>query len=340
MSRGSLRRATNRSLGGRPLRFESLERRTLLSADFGGQLVGFALDAAIEGRVYEMTPTAQVAAGIAGVEMRLLDEVGAPVTSTFTDSAGRYTFAGLAPGLYAIQQIQPAGYHDGPESIGDGGGQIVTNDLVGEISLAVSQRVSGYNFAEYAPQNAPAPTIDGLPRLILAGGGVNGPAIAILAPTDAQFGTASSPIGFELTPIRPARTSIAAQGADERDADDRRDHVDELPLRQLPDEPLRRDANVEDANPWDAALESLGGQFDFAEADFREANREFSEAVVRADLAPPAVRARATDVAARSKPAAEESRAIPPHTPAPSAPPADAPVVRQAARPGSGETAA
>lgn len=63
--------------------------------------------------------------GIAGQEVQLLDAGNNVITSTNTDSDGRYSFAGLQPGTYSVRQVnQPAGTSSGITTAGtvDNGG--------------------------------------------------------------------------------------------------------------------------------------------------------------------------------------------------------------------------
>ena len=55
---------------------------------------------------------------IADVEIRLTDENGDFVASTFTNSEGEYHFENLAPGHYTITEIQPTDFIDGRDSLG------------------------------------------------------------------------------------------------------------------------------------------------------------------------------------------------------------------------------
>ncbi len=91
---------------------------------------------------------------LAGVVMELLDASGNPTgTTTVTDSQGRYSFGGLAHGIYGVRQVaQPAGYFDGLESVGSAGG-VADNpgDRITQISLAVGQDAVNYNFGELPP---------------------------------------------------------------------------------------------------------------------------------------------------------------------------------------------
>jgi len=88
---------------------------------------------------------------IANVVVRLRDATGAIVASTVTDSEGRYLFDGLAPGYYAVEEIQPAGYLDGPDFVGTAGGRPLGNDHMGEIKLVPGTQGRNYDFAEVVP---------------------------------------------------------------------------------------------------------------------------------------------------------------------------------------------
>lgn len=83
---------------------------------------------------------------ISGVELRLLDEQGRPVTGddgqerrATTDSSGFYRFENLGPGVYRIVESHPQGWIDGKDSIGQVGGtsvgQAIAPDTLSEIRL-------------------------------------------------------------------------------------------------------------------------------------------------------------------------------------------------------------
>jgi hypothetical protein len=88
--------------------------------------------------------------GITGVKINLtgVDSTGSPVSkSLFTDKDGAYVFD-VAAGTYGIEEIQPAGYLDGKESLGTGGGSIVENDRFCDIQIGNRQDFFNYNFGE------------------------------------------------------------------------------------------------------------------------------------------------------------------------------------------------
>ena len=94
-------------------------------------------------------------AGIAGVRVLLVGktDAGKPVhAAATTDADGNYTFADLAVGTYMLKEIQPAGYRDGRDAFGTGGGTARGNDVVRGIRVDCNE--TGYIFGEQA--SAPA----------------------------------------------------------------------------------------------------------------------------------------------------------------------------------------
>ena len=88
---------------------------------------------------------------IAGVTIDLAgsDANGNTVTASTTTAAdGSYRFDDLVGGTYTVTEAQPAGYGDGPESIGTAGGANGTNDQINAIALAGGVDATGYDFAE------------------------------------------------------------------------------------------------------------------------------------------------------------------------------------------------
>jgi serine-aspartate repeat-containing protein C/D/E len=97
---------------------------------------------------------------IGGVVIQLFDAQGQLLAETRTDAQGQYCFAGLLPGEYNVQQIQPFGFLDGKDSIGvvlstNGSssqqGELKTNDRFGGIVLRAGDRGVNYNFGELRP---------------------------------------------------------------------------------------------------------------------------------------------------------------------------------------------
>jgi len=61
---------------------------------------------------------------------------------------GIYYWGGLVTGTYAIREFQPAGYLDGRETVGTGGGLTLTNDIISRIVFTPGVVITGYNFGE------------------------------------------------------------------------------------------------------------------------------------------------------------------------------------------------
>ena len=88
---------------------------------------------------------------IGGVEVRLLDPAGNIIAKTITAADGTYSFTGLAPGVYSVFEVQPAGYFDGGEEPGSAGGNVSGNDLITGINLGAGVTATGYDFCEALP---------------------------------------------------------------------------------------------------------------------------------------------------------------------------------------------
>ncbi|HZZ73143.1 MAG TPA: SdrD B-like domain-containing protein [Pirellulales bacterium] len=88
-----------------------------------------------------------------GVTIQLLDANGAIVTTTLTDSQGYYSFDDLAPGLYSVHEVQPAGYFQGMEMVGSAGGLDAGNDLLTDVFLSSDQHATDYDFCEIIPSS-------------------------------------------------------------------------------------------------------------------------------------------------------------------------------------------
>lgn len=88
---------------------------------------------------------------LAGVEVQLRDSAGNVIATTVTGSDGVYIFNGLAPGVYSVFEVQPAGYFDGGEQVGTAGGTVGGNDLITSIQLGPGVTATGYDFCENEP---------------------------------------------------------------------------------------------------------------------------------------------------------------------------------------------
>ena len=115
--------------------------------DFGERLVG-----SIGGLVH-VDPNANglFDAGetvLPGVTVQLLDGSGNVIDTTQTGADGRYLFTDLQPGTYGVREIQPSGYFDGADRVGDVGGVNSTNDEITQIVLGSGIDAREYDFAE------------------------------------------------------------------------------------------------------------------------------------------------------------------------------------------------
>ena len=90
---------------------------------------------------------------LAGVTVELRDSSGRVVASTQTDSQGKYRFAGLAPGSYTVWEQQPAGYFQGGQRAGSGGGDASLEDTISAIAVRSGQDLTDYDFCEVPPSS-------------------------------------------------------------------------------------------------------------------------------------------------------------------------------------------
>ena len=87
---------------------------------------------------------------LGGVTMELLDSDGNVVATTVTDAQGNYSFEDLAPGDYAIRQVQPEGLFSGGQFAGSNGG-IASDNLLTFISVDAGDQATNYDFCEVEP---------------------------------------------------------------------------------------------------------------------------------------------------------------------------------------------
>ena len=74
-----------------------------------------------------------------------------------TDANGDYLFDGLAPGTYTVTETTPAGYIDGPDTIGSEPGVDGVNDVFSGIVLGAGVASVDNDFQEFPPPPAPEP---------------------------------------------------------------------------------------------------------------------------------------------------------------------------------------
>ena len=91
---------------------------------------------------------------LSDVVLILLDSDGNEVARTVTDENGDYTFDGLAPGTYSVQQLQPEGFVDGSQSVGTIGDRVVgdaSQNLLSNITLSSGEAAVNFDFCEHVP---------------------------------------------------------------------------------------------------------------------------------------------------------------------------------------------
>lgn len=88
---------------------------------------------------------------LGGVTITLYDESGQLVATTVTAADGTYHFEGLKPGIYSVRESQPAGYLQGGQKAGSGGGDASQQDVISAINLTPGAQLVDYNFCELEP---------------------------------------------------------------------------------------------------------------------------------------------------------------------------------------------
>ncbi|HZN34324.1 MAG TPA: SdrD B-like domain-containing protein [Pirellulaceae bacterium] len=85
---------------------------------------------------------------LAGVTIQLVNQSGQAVGTTTTDAQGQYEFTDLAPGVYAVRELQPGGYLQGGQRAGSGGGNDSATDLISQITVGSGDHFVNYDFWE------------------------------------------------------------------------------------------------------------------------------------------------------------------------------------------------
>ncbi|GAB5401865.1 MAG: hypothetical protein Aurels2KO_00960 [Aureliella sp.] len=89
--------------------------------------------------------------GIEGVTVLLIDASGTTIATTTTDANGRYAFTNLRRGQYTVREIQPAGFLQGGQMAGSGGGDDSRQDEISAINVGAGVDLVDYNFCEELP---------------------------------------------------------------------------------------------------------------------------------------------------------------------------------------------
>jgi len=129
----------------------------VLSAGAAAQQNNFGelLPAAISGRVYaDLNNNGQLDADdvlLNGVTVYLLDASGARIGSTTTNAAGKYAFTNLTPGVYGVEEVQPAAYLEGGNQVGSAGGALDGFNRILQATLNSGTNGVNYDFWEIVP---------------------------------------------------------------------------------------------------------------------------------------------------------------------------------------------
>ncbi len=116
---------------------------------------GELLPASISGRVYaDLNNNSSLDSGeplLADVTIYLVDGAGNQIASTTTDADGKYAFVDLKPGVYGVQEIQPANYLEGGDVVGSAGGALDGPDRILNAQLDSGVNGVNYDFWEEVP---------------------------------------------------------------------------------------------------------------------------------------------------------------------------------------------
>ena len=133
---------------------------------------GELLPAGISGQVYvDMNGNNTLDSSdtlLSGVTIYLLDSAGNRVTSTTTDANGKYSFSGLTPGVYGVEEIQPAAYLEGGDQVGSAGGTLDGYDRILSAQLNSGVYGENYDFYEVLPAKISGYVFQDGPTIVLA----------------------------------------------------------------------------------------------------------------------------------------------------------------------------
>ena len=128
-----------------------------LTSDSSGVMYNFCehIPAEIHGTVYhDQNDDGIIQADeqrLGGVTVQLFDEAGNMVDQTQTDAQGNYWFTGLEAGQYKLTELQPTGFADGKDTVGNIDG-VRTGEMVNDMFLNIDLQYGDvgveYNFGE------------------------------------------------------------------------------------------------------------------------------------------------------------------------------------------------
>ena len=104
---------------------------------------------------------------LSGVTIWLLDSSGNRITSTTTNSNGKYSFTNLKPGVYGVEEIQPSGYLEGGDQVGSAGGQLSGPDDILQAQLGSGVNGVSYDFWEVVPAKISGYVFQDGPTIVL-----------------------------------------------------------------------------------------------------------------------------------------------------------------------------
>ena len=132
---------------------------SLISLDPGVKAINYdfgeLLPASISGKVYaDLNNNSLFDSGeplLAGVTIYLLNDSKTQIASTQTDQNGEYCFTDLNPGVYGVEEVQPAGYYEGGDFIGSAGGNLDGVNRIIDAPLGPGVNAVHYDFYEVLP---------------------------------------------------------------------------------------------------------------------------------------------------------------------------------------------
>lgn len=151
--------------------------------------------------------------GLAGVEVKLIDQLGNVVARQKTDASGEFSFLGVDPGLYDLEAARIDGYVDGGQRAGSSAGDALFDRAIRGIDLEAGEAAEGYAFTVLSPEIKPGETLP-LPKPILHTEEKSDPttpatlsviALVSASPVVPQSGNANTAPTIEIeTPIYPS----------------------------------------------------------------------------------------------------------------------------------------
>ena len=133
---------------------------------------GELLPASISGVVFvDNNGTGALAANdtlLPGVTVYLLDASGNRVTSTTTDANGKYSFTDLVPGSYGTEDVQPSGYLQGGDLVGNEGGSLSGPNKILRAQLGSGAAGMNYDFYVVPPATISGYVFQDGPALVLS----------------------------------------------------------------------------------------------------------------------------------------------------------------------------